>query len=114
MADQNKKSLLVVEGDAFDVTGKVQIVEAYDDEGLKARGVGIVIFRSNHIFGNATIFLKLVGTRKIFGETCEVYTIPDNWKSWDYARYTMKADESDAMLEISYVDHALRKLHVMA
>ncbi|UHD87272.1 hypothetical protein [Vibrio phage D4] len=107
------KSLLVVQGDAFDVTGKVQIIEAHDDNGLKFRGVGIVIFRSNHVFGNAPIFLKLVGTRKIFGEDVEVYTSANNWKSWDYDRYTMKADESDPMLEISHVDHALRDLHIM-
>lgn len=109
------KSLLVVENDAFDVTGKVQIVEAHNDEhGLQFRGNGIVIFRSNHVFGNAPIFLRLMGTRKIFGEDVEVYSIPDNWKSWDYDCFTMKADESNAMLEISYVDNALRKLHVIA
>lgn len=108
------KALLTVENDVFDITGKVQIIEAHDESGLKFQGNGIVIFRSNHVFGNAPIFLRLMGTRKIFGEDVEVYAIPDNWKSWDYDRYTMKADESDAMLEISYVDHALRNLHIMA
>lgn len=109
---KNKKSLLSVSGQIFDVTGIVQTVSANIGGELKYRGCGIIIYRSNHINGNAVIFLKYTGQQLIFGEWVDTYSSNDGWKSWDYERFDMKALEHDLSL-ISSADALLRNSHII-
>ena len=105
---ENKKSLLTVCGHIFDVTGLVQVVTASMDGELKYRGCGIIIYRSQHVDGNAVIFLKYTGQQLIFGEWVDTYSSNDGWKSWDYSKFDMKPAEHEKPL-ISCADNFLRK-----
>lgn len=105
---ENKKSLLTVSGHIFDVTGLVQTVTANMNGELKYRGCGIIIYRSQHVDGNAVIFLKYTGQQLIFGEWVDTYSSNDGWKSWDYEKFEMKPAEHEKSL-ISFADDLLRK-----
>lgn len=84
------KSLLNIGNSIEDITDHVQLVGAHVDGELKYRGCGLEIFRSNHINGNAVIFINYVGQELIFGEWVNVYALSPKWKHWDYAKYEMK------------------------
>ena len=105
---ENKKSLLTVCGHIFDVTGLVQVVTANMNGELKYRGCGIIIYRGQHVDGNAVIFLKYTGQQLIFGEWVDTYSSDDGWKSWDYSKFDMKPTEHEKSL-ISCADNFLRK-----
>ena len=109
---KNKKSLLSVSGQIFDVTGIVQTVSASIGGEMKYRGCGVIVHRSNHIKGNAVIFLKYTGQQLIFGEWVDTYSSNDGWKSWDYEKFEMTALEHDTAL-ISSADELLRKSHII-
>lgn len=108
------KSLLNIGNTVVDITSSLTFVSALDKETgkLMYRGNGLVVFRNLHVDGNALIFLNYSGQQRIFGEWVNIYYIPDNWKSWDYAKYTMVADD-DAELFIGGVDKQLRDLSVI-
>ena len=107
------KELLVIGEHAFDVTGLIQNVQALNEDGsLAFQGNGIVIYRSQHIHGNAPIFLKHIGLKRIFGHETTVYSVGDNWKRSDYEQYTMTAPNMN-LLEISYAHTLLAKLGIL-
>ncbi len=101
------KALLVIGENIFDISGLVQTIEATNKEGQTFRGNGVVIYRPNHIHGNAPIFLKWVGTTRLLGQEVTTYALADNWDMFDYLEYEMKADTSKAL--ISCADQLLRK-----
>lgn len=107
------KDLLIICEHAFDVTGLVQLIKAHNEDGsLAFQGNGIVIFRAQHIHGNAPIFLKHVGIKRIFGQETTVYTVSERWTRLDYAQYTMTAHNMN-LLEISYAHTLLTKMNIL-
>lgn len=109
---KNSKSLLNIGNAIADVTGLVQTVGAFKDGELKYRGCGIVIYRSNHINGNATIFLSYVGKEFVFGGWVETYSTDEKWKHWDYSEYEMKPLEHENSL-ITGHDRKLSKMMII-
>ena len=85
----------LINGDIVeDITGSVQTIELKDKNtgDVVYRCNGIVIRRSNHINGNAAIFLSRNGVGYGFGRKIISYTINERFKSWDYAKYDIEAD----------------------
>lgn len=101
------KALLVIGENIFDISGLVQTIEATNQQGETFRGNGVVIYRPNHILGNAPIFLKWIGTTRLLGQEVTTYAVPDNWTALDYVQCQMKADNSKTL--ISCADQILRK-----
>lgn len=107
------KELLIIGEHAFDITGLVQNVQALNEDGsLAFQGNGIVIYRSQHIHGDAPIFLKHIGIKRIFWHETTVYSVSDNWKRNDYEQYKMTAPNMN-LLEISYAHTLLSKMHIL-
>ncbi len=93
------KALISVGREIFDVTGRVQIVEAHKGGELVYRGNGLCIFRPNHIEGNKVVFISFVSNKYIFGEFVNTYAAAEGWSDLDYAKFDMKADETKLVLE---------------
>lgn len=87
-----------------DITGKVQTIVMTDREtGQVYRGNGIVIYRPNHIHGNAPVFLSRNGCNYEFGGKLISYTFNEKFKSWDYSKMDIECDmKNDAMIDRKY------------
>lgn len=85
-------AVLLVNGEATDITDCVTQVKAMQGGELKYRGNGIEVKRFLHYRGNAVIFLSLKqANMRLFGHDCKVYTLAENWLG-HYYDYDMVAE----------------------
>ena len=108
---ENKKSLLSIAGHIFDTTGLIQNVNAVIDGEVKYSGCGVVVYRPNHIHGDAVIFLKYKCEEFIFGEWVKTYTV-SQWKSSDYHGVEMVPTEHKKSLGSKAVKYLSEELAI--